>query len=473
MMSRVRVAFACCGVVLFGATAAADPIPVLTVSVHDRGPSAEQVAAVVAALGADARSGDALRRDLLARFGRYAPQEDVLRPQRDAVTAGENAYFAQGRAAGRRRIQPALAAMEAAPEALELQENNRAAYLKGLFLLARMAHEERRPDEAEALLRRAFAFDPWWMPSDYDCPERFRPVVARLRPAAASGTPPAATGTLSVRAPREGCTLSVDDARSASTAQTVTQPVPARAHRVSLRCGEVSRVRTVTVAAGATAALVMDPRLDALLRVAELPGLNYPTAPESAAVVISDAAAVGAALDVARVVLLTGDRPMVVDVGRGEVAHDETSARVERALGIGAALPAPVSATPVVPRDAPTPQARGPGAGPWVLVGVGAAALVASGVLFYLRGAPYDAFLEACPGGECATSADFARGQPFHDDATLYTALSGVALGVGVLAVAGGLIWYAAAPRRPAPIALRVSPWVAPSASGASVGWRF
>ncbi len=460
---------------LVGASASADPVPVLTVSVRDRGPSAEQVAAVVTSLGADARSGDELRRDLLTRFGRYAPQEDVLRPQREAITAGENAYFAQGRAAGRRRIQPALTAMEAAPEALELQENNRAAYLKGLFLLARMAHEERHPDEAETWLRRAFAFDPWWMPSNYDCPERFRPIVARLRPAAATSSAPTATGTLSVRAPREGCTLSVDDTRSPSTAQTVSQSVPARTHRVSLRCAEVSRVRSVTITAGATASLVMDPRLDALLRVAELPGLNYQTAPESPAVVVSDAAAVGASLGVERVVLLTGDHPLVVDVRRGEVVHDAMSAQVERSLGLGAASPAPVGvAPPVDPRVDTTPRStRGPGAGPWVLVGVGAGALVAGGVFFYLRGAPLDSFEDICPGGTCADEAARTRATPFRDDASLYTTLAFVSAGVGVAAVAGGLIWYAVAPRRSSPVALRASPWASPGALGLSLDARF
>ncbi len=460
---------------LFGASVSADPVPVLTVSVRDRGPSAEQVAAVVTSVGADARSGDELRRDLLDHFGRYAPQEDVLRPQREAITAGENAYFAQGRAAGRRRIQPALTAMEAAPEALELQENNRAAYLKGLFLLARMAHEERHPDEAETWLRRAFAFDPWWMPSNYDCPERFRPIVARLRPAAATSSAPTATGTLSVRAPREGCTLSVDDTRSASTAQTVSQSVPARSHRVSLRCAEASRVRSVTVAAGATTSLVMDPRLDALLRVAELPGLNYQTAPESPAVVVGDAAAVGASLGVERVVLLTGDRPLVVDVRRGEVVHDAMSAQVERALGLGAALPAPVSvAPPIDPRIDVTPRpTRGPGAGPWVLVGVGAGALVAGGVFFYLRGAPLESFESLCPAGTCPDDATGERATPFRDEASLYTTLTFVSAGVGLAAVAGGLIWYAVAPRRPAPVAFRASPWASPGALGFTLDARF
>jgi hypothetical protein len=353
-----------CSLAMFAASAEADPIPVLTVSVRDRGPTAAQVASVAGALGPEAQSGEALSRELLARFGRYAPQEDVLRPQREAIAAGETALFAQGRPAGRRRLQPALTAMEAAPDALELQENNRAAYLKGLFLMARIAHEDRRPEEAETWLRRAFAFDPWWMPSDYDCPLRFRPIVARLRPPSVASAPDA-SGTLSVRAPREGCTVSVDDARSPSTAQTVEQSLPARTHRVSLRCGEASRVRTVTVTAGRSTSLSLDPRLDALLRVAGLPGLNYPTAPESPAVVISDAAAVGSALGATRVVLLSGDRPMVVDVRRGELVHDEMSAQVERALGVGPGLPATVNqppawtlawtSAPLPPRAAPAP----------------------------------------------------------------------------------------------------------------------
>ena len=473
MTARASGAWAgACSLAMYAASAGADPIPVLTVSVHDRGPTAAQVASVAGALGAEAQSGEALSRELLARFGRYAPQEDVLRPQREAIAAGETALFAQGRPAGRRRLQPALTAMEAAPDALELQENNRAAYLKGLFLMARIAHEERRPEEAETWLRRAFAFDPWWMPSDYDCPLRFRPIVARLRPPAVAGAPDA-SGTLSVRAPREGCTVSVDDARSASTAQTVEQTLPARSHRVSLRCGEASRVRTVTVTAGRPTALSLDPRLDALLRVAGLPGLNYPTAPESTAVVISDAAAVGSALGATRVVLLSSDRPMVVDVRRGEVVHDEMSAQVERALGVG--VPATVShAPPTDPRVdvRPTAPSRGPGAGPWVLMGAGVASLAAGGVFFYLRGAPLDDFQRLCPDGDCGAQVS-SEEQTAHDRASLYTTLSFVAGGVGVAAIAGGALWYAFAPRRAEATALRITPWTTATSGGLTLRARF
>lgn len=326
--------------------------------------------------------------------------------------------------------------------------------------MARIAHEDRHPEEAETWLRRAFAFDPWWMPSDYDCPLRFRPIVARLRPPSVASAPDA-SGTLSVRAPREGCTVSVDDARSASTAQTVEQSLPARTHRVSLRCGEASRVRTVTVTAGRSTSLSLDPRLDALLRVAGLPGLNYPTAPESPAVVISDAAAVGSALGATRVVLLSGDRPMVVDVRRGELVHDEMSAQVERALGVGHGLPATVNQPPAVdPRVdvRPAPPSRGPGAGPWILMGAGVASLAAGGVLFYLRGAPLDTFERLCPDGDCGDSVS-SEEQTAHDDALLYTTLSFVAGGVGVAAIAGGALWYALAPRRAEGTALRVTPW--------------
>jgi hypothetical protein len=464
-----------CSMVAGASAAGADPVPVLTVSVHDRGPTAAQVASAVGALGADALSGDALRRELLARFGRYAPQEDVLRPQREAIAAGETAMFAQGRPAGRRRLQPALTAMEAAPDALELQESNRAAYLKGLFLMARIAHEDRRPDEAEAWLRRAFAFDPWWMPSDYDCPLRFRPIVARLRPPAVASAP-SATGTLSVRAPREGCTVSVDDARSASTAQTIEQPAPARTHRVSVRCGEVSRVRTVTVAAGGTTALALDPRLDALLRVADLPGLNYPTAPESPAVVVSDAAAVGAALGAARVVLLSHDRPVVVDVTRGEAVRDEVAARVEQALGGAPILHSTVNTTPVTdPRADLRPQpSRGPGAGPWVLLGAGVASLAAGGAFLYLRGDALQTFHGYCrTDGTCPDEPTQRAAQPSRDDAALFTTLSVVAGAVGVAAVTGAVLWYALSPRRAAATALRVSPWSTATAVGLSLGARF
>ncbi len=474
MTARMSGAWAgACSLAIFTTMAGADPIPVLAAAVHDRGPSAAQVATVVAALGADAQSGDDLRRALVARFGRYAPPEDVLRPQREAIAAGETALFAQGHSAGRRRLQPALTAMEAAPDALELQENNRVAYLKGLFLLARIAHEDHHADEAETLLRRAFAFDPWWTPSDYDCPLHFRPVVARLRPPTIASAS-SASGTLSVRAPREGCTVSVDDARSTSTAQTVEQSLPARAHRISLRCGEPSRVRTVTVTAGGTTAIALDPRLDALLRITDLPGLYYPTAPESPAVMISDAVAVGSTLGAARVVLLANDQTLLIDVIRGEVIHDDVSARLEHALGGGLheTVSSPRTTAPHNEEQAPVP-ARGPGAGPWIVVGAGVAAFAAGGAFVFLRGEALQSFHGLCQEDGACDASVAAAAQPFRDDAALYTTLTFVAAGVGIAAVAGGFLWSALAPRRSAPLALGLTPWASPSARGLSLTGRF
>lgn len=133
---------------------------------------------------------------------------------------------------------------------------------------------------------------------------------------------------------------------------------------------------------------------------------------------------------------------------------------------------APSVATPEVPAQ---PETRsGPGAGPWVLVGVGAASLVASGVFFALRGGAIsdrDTLCESSS-GDCVTSDASAatRASDAQSNAVTFNTVSMVTLGVGAAAVAGGLIWWLAgrgsAPReRP-----RAALMFAPSVGGAVVG---
>jgi hypothetical protein len=169
-----------------------------------------------------------------------------------------------------------------------------------------------------------------------------------------------------------------------------------------------------------------------------------------------------------------GDRPLVVDVRRGEVVHDALSAQVERALGAGESAPAASVAPPTDPRVDVRPAApgRGPGAGPWVLIGAGVASLGVGGAFLALRGGAVDNLEANCANLIC-TEMTAPTGNAYRDDATLYTALAGVAGGVGVLAIAGGVYWYASAPRRAAAGAVRVTPWSTGTASGLTLGARF
>jgi hypothetical protein len=167
---------------------------------------------------------------------------------------------------------------------------------------------------------------------------------------------------------------------------------------------------------------------------------------------------------------------VVVDVTRGEAVHDEVAARVEQALGDAPVLPSTVNTTPVTdPRADLRPQpSRGPGAGPWVLLGAGAASLAAGGAFLYLRGDALQTFHGYCrTDGTCPDEPTQRAAQPARDDAALFTTLSVVAGAVGVAAITGAVLWYALSPRRAAATALRVSPWSTTTAVGLSLGARF
>lgn len=104
-----------------------------------------------------------------------------------------------------------------------------------------------------------------------------------------------------------------------------------------------------------------------------------------------------------------------------------------------------------------TPGTRGPGAGPWAVVGAGVAMLGTGAVFFALRGAALDRAATECmrPSvAECADAPSLAawqRGAAEHERAATWAALSGVSFALGAAATAGGLLWYILAPREAAP----------------------
>ncbi len=155
-----------------------------------------------------------------------------------------------------------------------------------------------------------------------------------------------------------------------------------------------------------------------------------------------------------------GQRPFhaVVDVTAGATSNVRVS------FG-GASRAAPATTAPA--------EARGPlNTAPFVVLGVGAAAFVATGVFFVLRGAAIDARDDQCDATGCPEAA-----RADHDRAVTFNTLTNVSAGVGAALVAGGLVWYLVAPRsattteQGAP-ARRAGPWVAPASGGATMGWQ-
>lgn len=131
-----------------------------------------------------------------------------------------------------------------------------------------------------------------------------------------------------------------------------------------------------------------------------------------------------------------------------------------------------VVATPVVLPVAPVARpvaapSRGTGAGPWIVAGTGAAALVLGGVFYALASGERSDRDAACDHGiDCRPEAQT------HDERyASYLTATNVALGVGAAAVAGGATWFLVSRlgRRDATrSALRWN--VSPSASGLTLG---
>lgn len=132
-----------------------------------------------------------------------------------------------------------------------------------------------------------------------------------------------------------------------------------------------------------------------------------------------------------------------------------------------AGMPSPVlpthSSLPPVP--APPPD-HGPGAGPWVVVGAGGALLVLSGVFFALQSSANDTRHSYCNHSDaeqrdiCPSDADSVLAYDAVKQERLFDALAFTSLGVGLAAVAGGIVWYATArhtPHLPPRTALRWS----------------
>ncbi len=89
------------------------------------------------------------------------------------------------------------------------------------------------------------------------------------------------------------------------------------------------------------------------------------------------------------------------------------------------------------------PARQGPGAGPWILGGLGLASLGAMAAFWALHEDAVSERDAACDASGCDPVA------LTHDDrARTFTTLTNVSLGLGLAAVGGAVLWYAFAPRR-------------------------
>lgn len=437
----------CITVLSAPALAVAQAVPVLAVTVQDRPPPAELVARVAAAVGADARHGAALATALAARFGRYAPHDDVARAPREEVLAAAHHYFDNAPRA-RRRLEPAVRAFEEQRDALEARPDNREAYTAALMTLARIDLEAQHPQSADEWLRRLLTFDPGWTPPEV-CPPLITQRLPGLRASLAR-----ATGTLTVRTPREGCAVTVDGVALPGAGRERTATVAQGAHRVAATCDRPSRIHTVTITADAPAVVALDPRLDGALALEASPGVVYPVASDAERYLVDDAAAVGAALDARLAIAVDAGRVRVIDVASRTVRATLASDAADLAAQLDATLagrPHPVLATVVTPA---APRRVGPGVGPWILIGAAGAAAAAGAVFMVLRNGAFDDAVARCsadPNGvrRCdGLSADEgAAARARYDTAVTYNTAAAVSFGVAGAAAVGGALWLLLAPR--------------------------
>jgi hypothetical protein len=122
-----------------------------------------------------------------------------------------------------------------------------------------------------------------------------------------------------------------------------------------------------------------------------------------------------------------------VEASAGQTSRVELKLTTEEAP---AAPPRPPPPTTTGKAELETPG--GPGALPWIITGVGAAGLVASGVFFAMKSSSVSKLEDECIDGTCHPNS-----QPTIDNANTFGTVSLVALGVGIVGLGTGIYMLA------------------------------
>jgi tetratricopeptide (TPR) repeat protein len=154
-----------------------------------------------------------------------------------------------------------------------------------------------------------------------------------------------------------------------------------------------------------------------------------------------------------------------------------TAAPTATATAIPTATPEPTSTATSAPTsssvgETPPPSGGGPGVAPWVVVGIGGAAVVGGVVMYAVGAGDVSSAASACGAARKCTSASAAS--QGNSGRTLEN--GGAVVGsIGVAAVALGLVWHFVAKPSSAPAAATtlVTPVVAPGYGGLALGGAF
>jgi hypothetical protein len=327
---------------------------------------------------------------------------------------------------------------------------------------------------ADVWLQRALAFDPVYTPTPRDYP----PTITDRYPQLRAALVPAGHGRITVRTPREGCTVRVDDQVVPGDARERSVEVTVATHRVRAECGESSRVRSVAVAANATVELYIDPRLDAAVQTSGESSLVYARASDVTEHLSADAAMVGQILGAHHVVVVDADNIRVVDVATHAVNTTVASnvPDLDTPIRLDARLRTAFTGTPGTTLPTAEPTQRGVGAAeaprsttnvwPWVVAGTGVVLLGASAGLYFMRDSQESDLQSSCVtiAGEFSCYADLASQ---NDRINTLETVRVTTMAVGGAAVVGGVLWWMLdRPRSPQHTTARITPVISPSFLG-------
>jgi hypothetical protein len=155
-----------------------------------------------------------------------------------------------------------------------------------------------------------------------------------------------------------------------------------------------------------------------------------------------------------------------------------TAAPTATTTAVPTATPEPTSTAASAPTSSSVgetspPSGGGPGIAPWVVVGIGGAAVVGGVVMYAVGAGDVSSAAAKCPTRTCPTGLSSAASQG-NTGRTLED-VGGVVIGVGVAAVALGLVWHFVAKPSAAPAAATtlVTPVLAPGYGGLALGGAF
>jgi tetratricopeptide (TPR) repeat protein len=165
-----------------------------------------------------------------------------------------------------------------------------------------------------------------------------------------------------------------------------------------------------------------------------------------------------------------------VEVLKKKIAEEDAAAAAAPTTTNGTATPA-TGTTTNLPQEQPAPRAKR-SAGPWIVMGIGGAAAVVGAIGYISAKQKMDDAAARCGNGGrgmCEDDTAVADGNEARQNLTT----SGVVLGVGVAALAGGAIWWYLDGKRVAnaqaslPKRTAVVPVVSPGLTGLALSGSF